>query len=124
MKWAPLARGNLARPASLFGETQRSAGEKATGSRSSTTMGTYPPPATDADATIVSRVEELAEKKGWSMSDVALAWIKTKITSPVVGFSSVSRIDGALSVRGKELDEGDISYLEEAYIPKQISGHA
>lgn len=122
-KWAPLARGHLARPASSFGETDRSAGEKTGGTRQSAALGAYPPQITEADTIIVSRVEELAEKKGWSMSDVSLAWIKTKVTSPVVGFSSLNRIEAALAVREKDLDEEEIAFLEEAYIPRQICGH-
>ncbi|KAG7004368.1 aldo-keto reductase dtxS3 [Physcia stellaris] len=122
-KWAPLARGNLARPASSFGETDRSATEKSGGTRQSAALGAYPPPRTEADIIIVSRVEELAKKKGWSMSEVSLAWIKTKVTSPVVGFSSLNRIEEALAVREKDLDEEEVAFLEEAYIPRQISGH-
>lgn len=85
-------------------------------------MGTYPPPITDADTVIVSRVEELAKKKGWTMSDVSLAWIKKKVTSPVVGFSSIGRIEEALDVRNKDLSEEEVSYLEEAYIPREVCG--
>ena len=86
-------------------------------------MGTYPPPITEADTTIISRIEELAQKKGWTMSEIALAWIIKRITSPVVGFSSVSRIDEALSVRGKFLDPDEESYLEEPYVPREVCGH-
>lgn len=57
------------------------------------------------------------------MSEVSLAWIKTKVTSPVVGFSSLKRIEEALAVREKDLDEEEVAFLEEAYIPRQISGH-
>jgi aryl-alcohol dehydrogenase-like predicted oxidoreductase len=38
----------------------------------------------------VRRVEKIAGEKGWTMSQVALAWIGEKVTSPIVGFSSVS----------------------------------
>ena len=43
----------------------------------------------DIDKAIISRVEEVAKKKGWKMSDVALAWIDAKVTSPIVGCSTV-----------------------------------
>src|SRR3982074_1575101 len=62
-QWAPLCRGHLARPPSEFGNTTRSAGDKA----SQSTIGTVEP-----DITIIKRVQELAEKKGWKMSHVAL----------------------------------------------------
>ncbi len=69
-------------------------------------------------------MQELAEKKGWKMSQVALAWINKRISSPIIGFSSVDRIDEAIEVRGKTLTEEEEKYLEELYQPKAISGHS
>jgi len=68
-------------------------------------------------------VQELAEKKGWKMSQVALAWLDKRITSPICGFSSVARIDEVIDVRGKTLTEDEEKYLEELYVPKAIQGH-
>ena len=42
------------------------------------------------DHEIVSRVQEVAKKRGWKMSEVALAWVDSKVSSPIVGCSSVS----------------------------------
>ncbi|KAL8926844.1 MAG: hypothetical protein Q9208_002653 [Pyrenodesmia sp. 3 TL-2023] len=106
--WSPLAMGALARPASSHGSTTRSGGK----SMSVT------------DSLIVSRVEELAKKHDWKMSHVALAWANKRISSPIVGFSSIKRIDEALEVRGKELSEEEEKYLEELYQPKPIMGHS
>lgn len=72
----------------------------------------------------IKRVQELAEKKGWKMSQVALAWINKRVSSPIIGFSSVERIDEAIGVRGKTLTEEEEKYLEELYEPKAISGHS
>jgi aryl-alcohol dehydrogenase-like predicted oxidoreductase len=66
----------------------------------------------------------LAEKKGWKMSQVALAWINKRIASPIIGFSSIERMDEALDVRGKTLTEEEEKYLEELYVPKAIVGHS
>lgn len=68
-------------------------------------------------------MQELAEKKGWTMSHVALAWINKRITSPIIGFSSVERMDEACEARGKRLTEEEEKYLEELYQPKAIYGH-
>ncbi|KAI9749841.1 MAG: hypothetical protein M4579_006718 [Chaenotheca gracillima] len=114
--WAPLCRGHLARPRSVTGSTTRSAMEK---SNPIFTTGTGKP-----DEEIIDRVEELANKKGWKMSHVALAWINQRITSPIIGFSSVERIDEALGVRGKTLTEEEEKYLEELYTPKAVQGHS
>lgn len=75
------------------------------------------------DAEIISRVEELAKKKGWTMSQVALAWINKRVSSPIVGFSSVGRIEEAVEAAGKTLTEEEEKYLVELYEPKVISGH-
>ena len=37
------------------------------------------------DGVIISRVAELAEKHGVSMTEISLAWLLTKVTAPVVG---------------------------------------
>ena len=105
--WGPLSQGNLARPAKAASSTTRSTGKQ---------LGS-------TDSEIIARVEELAEKKGWKMSHVALAWLNKRISSPIIGFSSVERIDEALAVRGKELTAEEEKYLEELYKAKPIIGH-
>ncbi|PSN61726.1 aldo-keto reductase-like protein [Corynespora cassiicola Philippines] len=114
--WAPLCRGHLARPASAFGSTTRSAGEKDNGG--------FQAGRTDVDLQTIERVEELATKHGWKISHVALAWINKRVTSPIIGFSSEARIDEALEARGKTLTDDEEKYLEELYQPKAISGHS
>jgi aryl-alcohol dehydrogenase-like predicted oxidoreductase len=77
----------------------------------------------EIDVEIIRRVQELAESKGWKMSQVALAWISKRISSPIVGFSSVERLDEACDTRRKTLTEEDEKYLEELYQPKPVVGH-
>ncbi|KAK3053310.1 hypothetical protein LTR09_005479 [Extremus antarcticus] len=114
--WAPLCRGHLARPPQDFGNTVRSEGEKKSGAQGTGT--------TESDQTVVKRVQELAEKHGWKMSHVALAWINKRVTSPIIGFSSVARMDEALEARGKVLTEEEEKYLEEPYQARAIQGHS
>lgn len=108
--WSPLAGGSLARPLSAAGSTARS---QPTGDSNFT----------EADKTIIDRVEEIAKKKDWKMSQVATVWSIQKGNLPIVGFSKVERIDEALGVRGKTLTDEEVKYLEEPYQPKNISGH-
>ena len=107
LPWGPLAQGSLARPVDQTGQTTRSEGK---------------PISTEADTTIINRVQELAEKKGWPMSHVALAWENQRISSPIIGFSSVKRIDEAVEANGKVLSEEEEKYLEEPYQPKKVFG--
>ena len=69
-------------------------------------------------------MEELAKKHDWKMSHVALAWINKRVSSPIIGFSSVARMDEALNCRGKELTEEEEKYLEGLYVPTRIVGHS
>ncbi|KAL1389280.1 aldo-keto reductase [Phyllosticta capitalensis] len=112
--WAPLYRGHLARPIDQ-GNTER-ARESLRTSRWKDMTG--------ADPEIVTRVQELAGRKGWKMSQVALAWVIQKGTIPIVGFSNLERIDEAVAVTGKELTEEEMRWLEEPYVPKAIVGHS
>lgn len=113
--WAPLCRGHLARPPADFGTTDRSRLEKDTSPGS---HGTVEP-----DLSIIDRVIEIADRRGWQMSHVALAWINKRVSSPIIGFSSVERIDEAIAARGKVLTEEEEKLLEELYQPKEIQGH-
>ena len=58
----------------------------------------------EADGKIIRRVEELAEKRGVSMTEIALAWLLTKVTSPVVGATKFSHVDGAAKSVDLETD--------------------
>lgn len=106
--WGPLCEGQLARPLSVNGTTTRSEGAAEIRPESKE---------------IIRRVEELAKKKGWTMSQVTLAWTQKRVAAPIIGFSSVQRLDEALSARGLELTEEEEKYLEEVYTPQEIEGH-
>ncbi|KAK0628786.1 NADP-dependent oxidoreductase domain-containing protein [Bombardia bombarda] len=114
--WAPLCRGHLARRPDAFGTTARSKGEQE--------AGPGPHGTVEPDLTIINRVVELADKHEWPISHVALAWINKRVTSPIIGFSSVKRLEEAISSRGKTLTTEEEKYLEELYQPKAISGHS
>jgi len=101
LPWSPLFGGKLARPL---------------GYKDSTRSRTSSPHLTAADEEIIQRVEQLAGKKGWKMSHVALAWFTNKGAVPIVGFNSISRIDEACGMRGKSLTAEEVKYLEEPYV--------
>ncbi len=76
----------------------------------------------EQDGVIIRRVEELAEKRGVTMTEVSLAWLLTKVTSPVVGATKLHHIEGAAKAVELELTEEEISYLEEPYVPHPLAG--
>ncbi|KAE8448473.1 hypothetical protein EG329_009354 [Mollisiaceae sp. DMI_Dod_QoI] len=111
--WGPLFSGLLAKPWGV--ETARS---KMSAAMSGGT--------TDADETIIKRVQEVAEKKGCKMSQVAMAWLRGKGCIPIVGLNSpsIERLDEACALRGVHLSEEEMKYLEAPYVPKPIAGHS
>ena len=76
----------------------------------------------DQDSVIVQRVAELAEKHGVSMTEISLAWLLTKVTSPVVGATKLSHIEGAAKSVDLSLSSEEIAYLEEPYVPHRLVG--
>jgi aryl-alcohol dehydrogenase-like predicted oxidoreductase len=50
-------------------------------------------------------VQDIAENKGWSMSQVALVWINKRVGSPIIGFTNVAEMEEALGARRKTLTE-------------------
>ena len=76
----------------------------------------------DQDNVIIRRVAELAEKHGVSMTEVSLAWLLTRVTSPVVGATKFHHIEGAAKAVDLELSDEELSYLEEPYVPHPLAG--
>ncbi len=112
--WSPLARGILAgayRGGFEGGTTQRSKGSDIERTRAlyrgENTFG------------IAERVHEIAEKHGVKPAQVAIAWLLSKpgVTAPVVGVSRVEQLEGLAAAAQLQLEEGDITYLEELYRP-------
>ncbi len=76
----------------------------------------------EQDGVIISRVAELAEKHGVSMTEISLAWLLTKVTAPIVGATKRSHVDGAVKAVELELTADEIAYLEEPYVPHALVG--
>jgi aryl-alcohol dehydrogenase-like predicted oxidoreductase len=98
--WGPIAGGELCRPMGTL--TTRDQG----------TWGILRDIKSDANKEIIGRVEEVAKTLGKGMAQVALAWAETKCTSPIVGISSVKRLEE--NILGEwRLSGEDVKYLEE-----------
>lgn len=74
------------------------------------------------DQLIIDRVIELSQKYNVSMTEISLAWLLTKVISPVVGATKMHHIDGAVKAVNLTLSNQDIAYLEELYVPHQLVG--
>jgi aryl-alcohol dehydrogenase-like predicted oxidoreductase len=83
---------------------------------------------TEIDKRVIGRVEEIAKKKGVSMTTIATAWCLSKDkVNPIIGLSSKERIDQAVEsvhfASSGKLTAEDITYLEEGYAPKERQGY-
>lgn len=76
----------------------------------------------ELDQVIINRVAELAQKHQVSMTEIALAWLLTKVTAPVVGATKSDHVRGAVAALDVTLSAEEAHYLEEAYRPHAISG--
>ena len=72
---------------------------------------------------IVKRVEELASRRGVTMSEIALAWHFAKgVAAPIVGATNARHFDDAVRSVDLELSCEEVAFLEEPYRAHEISG--
>lgn len=76
----------------------------------------------EQDGLIISRVAELARQKRASMTEISLAWLLTKVTSPVVGATKLHHVKGAAKAVDLMLSDAEVAYLEEPYVPHRLVG--
>ena len=74
------------------------------------------------DLEIIKRVDELAQNHDVSMTEVSLAWLLTKVTSPIVVATKMHHVEGAVGSVDLELSSDDINYLEEPYVAHDLVG--
>lgn len=74
------------------------------------------------DNAIISRVAETAKKRGVTMTEISLAWLLTKVTSPVVGATKLRHVEDACKAVELRLTDEEIAYLEEPYVPHLLVG--
>jgi aryl-alcohol dehydrogenase-like predicted oxidoreductase len=109
--YSPLARGRLTRP--WDEQTARSETDMF-GKRL----------VSDADQTIVEVVGEIAEARGVSRAQVALAWVlaKPEITAPIIGATKPHHLDDAFAALDLTLTTDEIAAIEAPYVPREVVG--
>ena len=76
----------------------------------------------ESDNLIINRVAEIAQNRNLTMTEISLAWLLTKTTSPVVGATKLHHIEGAAKAVDVNLTDEEIKYLEELYVPHNLAG--
>ncbi len=110
--WSPLARGRLTRP----WDTETSRTETDEFGRSLFT---------DADRTVVEKVLDVAQRRGTSAAQVALAWLLAQpvVTSPIVGVTKPEHLTDAVAAVDLGLTADEVEELGADYRPHAIAGH-
>lgn len=71
---------------------------------------------------IIDRVAKVADRLGHTPAQISLAWMLSKphCTSPIVGISREENLYDIIGSLGIKLNDEDIKYLEEPYIPRSL----
>ncbi|HIC7643796.1 TPA: aldo/keto reductase [Serratia liquefaciens] len=114
LPWSPLARGRLTRP---WGETTaRLVSDQVGKNLYDETEG--------IDAIIAERVASIAQERGVSRAQIALAWLLSKpvVSAPIIGASRHEHLEDAVAAVDLELTPEEIAELETAYVPHHVTG--
>ena len=112
LPWSPLARGRLTR--AWDAETARTETDE---------FGATLYAA--SDRAVVETVTGVAERRGVTRAQVALAWLLAKpgVTSPIIGVTRPEHLADALAAVDLELSPTEVEELEADYRPHAIAGH-
>ncbi|MFI1329371.1 aldo/keto reductase [Streptomyces sp. NPDC020845] len=80
----------------------------------------------DAEFDIVDATRAVAEERGVSPAQIALAWLlgRPAVTAPIVGATKVGHLEDAVAAVELRLDEQEVARLEAPYRPRPIMGHS
>jgi aryl-alcohol dehydrogenase-like predicted oxidoreductase len=116
--WSPLARGFLAGNRSREG-----AGETLRAQTDEFGQKLY---YHESDFKVVDRVTQIAQKRGVSNMQIALAWIlhQPGVTAPIIGASKMPHLEEAVTALAVKLSDEELKALAEPYQPHPILGHS
>jgi len=114
LPWSPLARGKLTRDwdattarteTDRFGQTLYKQRE-------------------DGDRAVAQAVADVAEARGVSRAQVALAWVRQQdaVTSPIVGATKMQHLDDAVASVDLWLTDAELDALESPYVTRENEG--
>ena len=112
--YSPLAAGRAARP-NWEADTLRSRTDiVARGKYDSTEQ---------QDKAIAARIEELAKRRGVTMTQIAFAWHFAKgVASPVIGATKEKHLDDAVGAFSVRLTPEEVAFIDEPYVPHRVVG--
>lgn len=111
LPWSPLARGFLA------GNRKGSDGQTTRGESDVMSKHLF---GSDTDMEIVQRVDALAQQKGVTPSQAALAWVLRQpgVTSPIIGATKMHHLEQAVAAADVTLTDDEAKALEQPYVTR------
>jgi 1-deoxyxylulose-5-phosphate synthase len=116
--WSPMARGFFAK-------------NRARGGGGDTARAKSDPFANqlyfrEEDFNVADCANEIADARGVTGSQIALAWILSKpdVNSPIIGATKMDHLEQAIAALDIQLSEDEVKHLEEPYKPHPILGHS
>ena len=79
----------------------------------------------ESDFTVVERVIEIAEQRGVTPSQIALAWLlhQPGVSAPIIGASQMIHLEQDTATVDIELSPEELDMLQEPYQPHSVLGH-
>jgi aryl-alcohol dehydrogenase (NADP+) len=115
--WSPLARGFLT--------GNRKRGERRPTTRAKSDEFAHDMYYADADFDVVDQVTAVAQNRGETPAQIALAWLLNKpgVTAPIIGATKMHHLEEAAAAVDIRLTKAEINQIEEPYVPHQVLGH-
>jgi len=116
LPWSPLGGGWLS---GKYQRDQRPAGDTRLGDDPNRGMEAYDRRGTERAWNVIDAVQKVADDRGISMAEVALAWVTDQpaVTSTILGARTVSQLETNLRAAGLHLTEAEITALDAASNP-------
>jgi len=117
LPWSPLGGGWLS---GKYQRDQRPAGDTRLGDDPNRGMEAYDRRGTERTWNVIDAVQKVAEDRGVSMAEVALAWVTDRpgVTSTILGARTLSQLETNLRAAGVHLTAAETAALDAASLPR------
>ncbi|MGO9499992.1 MAG: aldo/keto reductase [Streptosporangiaceae bacterium] len=117
LPWSPLGGGYLS---GKYRRDQRPSGATRLGEDPDRGMEAWDRRGTDRTWDVIDAVQKVAEDRGVSMAEVALAWVTDRpaVTSTILGARTLEQLDVNLRAAGLHLSETETAALDAASDPR------
>jgi aryl-alcohol dehydrogenase-like predicted oxidoreductase len=117
LPWSPLGGGWLS---GKYRRDQRPTGATRLGEDPNRGMEAYDRKNTDRTWRVIDAVQKVAEDRGISMAEVALAWVTDQpaVSSTILGARTMEQLEANLRAAGLHLTEPELAALNEASDPQ------